>query len=99
NDTVEAEQNVHEHDLHHDDSESGRRSCSLIALGTVAFAFEFMVNLAHRLPNQEQSTEQQNDVLPAQAEVSFDTGMRRVGRLPLLERPWNGDKRVPQTQN
>ena len=98
-DAVEAEDDVHKHDLQHHRSEAGGGAQAMIAFGTIALAFELVVNLPHRLPEQKESADEQHEILAADGQRSRHDRRLAFMRHRLLKRPRNAEHRFAQSEN
>ncbi len=91
-DGVEAEDHVHEHDLDHDLSHGSGGGGGSALLGAVG-AFELVVDFADGLDDEEETADEEDEVLAGEGEF---TGLIGVGAVvsgvALAEGPWDGEE-------
>ena len=91
-DGVEAEDHVHEHDLDHDLGHGGGGGGGGSGLGAVG-AFEFVVDFADGLDDEEEASDEEDEVLAGEGEF---TGLIGVGAgvsgVALAEWPWDAEE-------
>jgi hypothetical protein len=58
-----------------------------------------VVNLLHCLPDQEQTADEEHEILPAEAQFSLYARIGGIVGWALFKRPWNREQRLLHAEN